>query len=158
MAIDNDPIHGHAGHGQGGAHLGASSAREQAPLTTLLGQLMDGFRDLFRGEIALAKAEMSEKVSRLGTSAAAVAVGGILLLAGLLVLLDAVVWAIAEFVDHWVAALVVGLAVLGIGYMVLRTGLKSFQAGNLVPNRTVGSIKEDVRFAREQVRDQVRSR
>ena len=61
---------------------------------TLIGLFSDLWREtsaLFRAEAELAKAELSEKVTQIQTAIISLAVGGAILLAAILFLLDAVV-------------------------------------------------------------------
>lgn len=124
--------------------------------------LMSLFSDLWREtsalvhqEAELAKAEMSEKVSQLGTGAAAIAVGGAILFAGLLVLLAAAVGALYMMLDTdhrvWLAPLIVGVVVVVIGFIALAKGRKELKAGNLAPNRTLDSMRDNAQLVKGHV-------
>lgn len=106
---------------------------------------------LFRQEVALAKAELAEKLSRFGAGAAEIAVGGLLLYAGLLALMAAAVLGLARVVPDWAAALIVGVVVMAIGGGLLLKGRRDVEPAHLVPDRTLRTLREDAQWAREQM-------
>lgn len=119
----------------------------------LFTQLVDQMSFLFRKEIELAKAEVSQKASRIGGGAVKMAIGGVLMIPALVILLEAVVaWlAVADIPPHW-GALIVGLIVAIIGYVLIRSGLNAAKAANLTPRRTADQLQRDVAVVKEQVR------
>ncbi|MBB5695295.1 phage holin family protein [Muricoccus pecuniae] len=120
----------------------------------LLGDLVDQTSTLVRKEVQLARAEIGEKVTIAGAAAGAIAVGAFLLLASLIVLLQAAVAALVEYagLSATVSALIVAVAVALIGYIVLRGGLSRLKASNLTPDRTVTQLSRDAGVVKEQVR------
>jgi apolipoprotein N-acyltransferase len=120
----------------------------------LLGDLVDQTSTLVRKEVQLARAEIGEKVSVVGTATSSLAIGGVLLLGALVVLLQAAVAFLVEFVhlSATVSALIVAVIVAVIGYVVLRGGLNRIKASNLTPDRTVTQLSRDAEVAKEQVR------
>ncbi len=121
-------------------------------LKGLMADLGGNIATLFRKEIQLARAETAEKIGQAGTAVAAIAAGGILALAALLVLLQALVVAIAEAgVPPAVAALIVGAVVALIAYALVYKGLRDLKASNLAPNRTVDALKRDAHVVEEQM-------
>jgi len=120
--------------------------------------LRDLFADLFRDlaglvqkEIQLAKRELSEKASQLGIGIAAIAAGGLLAFCGLLVLLDALVLKLSDFVSPALAALIVGGTVAAIGIFLMLRGKSNLSAGNLVPSRTAESLRRDTELVRDRL-------
>jgi len=121
-------------------------------LRDLVADLGNSIATLFRKEIQLARAETAEKIGQAGTAVASIAAGGILALAALLVLLQALVVAIAEAgVPPALAALIVGAVVALIAYVLVHKGLRDLKAGSLAPNRTVDALKTDAHVAKEQM-------
>jgi len=107
---------------------------------------------LIRQELALLKAELHEKFSRAGQGATALAAGALIAYSGWLVLLAAAVFGLAEVLPTWLATLIVGLAVLGIGAALLLVGKNRFEAGSLTPERTLRTLREDQAWLRERLR------
>lgn len=137
----------------------ASYPNTQGQGRSLVGLFSDLFREtstLVHEEAQLAKAEISEKVSQLGTGVAAIAAGGAILFAGFIVLLFAAVNALAMFLppEHaaWLAPLIIGLIVMIAGYISLSKGRKEFKAESLKPSRTMESLRRDTQLVKEHLK------
>ncbi len=85
----------------------------------------------------LLRAELSEKMTKVGGLATEVLAGAICILAGLMVLLQALVIALANagLGAGW-ASLLVGIVVAGLGAILIRNGTANFSAAELTPERT----------------------
>jgi hypothetical protein len=126
---------------------------------SLIGLFSDLWREtqtLVHQEAELAKAEISEKVSQVTTGAGEVAAGGAILFAGFIVLLFAAVGALELLLptEHaiWLAPLIVGLIVMIVGYIVFARGRKQMKPQSLTPQRTLESLQQDARLAKEHVK------
>lgn len=130
--------------------------REGRSLIALFSDLWRETSALVHNEAELAKAEMSEKVSQVGTGVAAIAIGGAIVFAGFIVLLLAAVNGLALMLppEHagWLAPLIVGLAVIVLGFIALGTGRHELKATNLKPARTMDSLRRDGELVKEHVR------
>lgn len=128
-------------------------AREDRSLPSLISDLTQETYTLVRKEVALAKAEMSQKVSQLGSGIASLAVGGAIAFAGVLLLLWAIVNSLAQVLPPdkaaWLSPLIVGGIVAVIGVILLMKGKSSLDAHNLVPQRTLNSLQRDKNLAKE---------
>lgn len=114
----------------------------EQPLSDLFRDLMHETKILIQQEIQLLKLEMSQKAAQAGKDVAFIAVGGALAYAGLLVLLIAATLALALVIPGWASALIVGLAVAGIGYALIQKGISDLKNINPAPQKTIDSIKE----------------
>jgi hypothetical protein len=128
--------------------------REERSLGELFGQLSQDMSLLFRQEIQLARAEMSEKISRLTTNLVSVIGGGFVAYVGALAIVAALILALHELANiaPWVSALIVGAVFAIAGYLMLNRGLKELKRVDLTPRRTVENIKEDVQAIKDDVR------
>jgi hypothetical protein len=118
----------------------------------LLGDLTQSVTTLFRTEIELARVETSEKISQAGVAAGAIAGGGILALAALIVLLQALVIALTELgLAPALSALIVGGVVAIIAFALIYKGMNDLKASNLAPNRTLEALRRDAHMVKEQV-------
>ena len=127
--------------------------RPERGVAELFGQLSQDMTMLVRQEVQLARAEMSEKLSRLTANLVSVIAGGFVAYVGALALVAALILALNDLanISPWVSALIVG-AVLGIaGYAMLRRGLGELKRVDLAPRRTVENIKDDVQAIRNDV-------
>jgi fatty acid desaturase len=121
-------------------------------IAALLSDLANETILLVRQEIALLKAELREKFGRMGQGATAVGVGAVLAFSGWLVLLACAVLGLATVVQPWLAALIVAVVVLAIAGILLLIGKKRLEADNLVPRRTLQTLREDEEWLRERMR------
>jgi len=121
-------------------------------IAVLLSDLASETILLVRQEIALLKAELHEKFSRVGQGATAVGVGAAFAFSGWLVLLACAVLALATVLQPWLAALIVAIVVLAIGGILLLVGKKRLDADNLVPRRTMRTLREDEEWIKERMR------
>lgn len=129
-------------------------ATEARSVGDLLGDMVTQLSTLFRKEVQLARAEMSEKVSEAGGSIPGIAGGGALAFGGLVLLLMAAAAGIArllEIAPGW-GMLIVGVLAAVIGYALIRGGLSKLKATNLTPHRTAEQLARDAQAAKEQVR------
>jgi len=104
-------------------------------------------------EVALARTEMTEKAAQVGKDVAYLAVGGLVAYAGLLAIIAAVILVLAaNGVPLWGSALIVGLVVAAIGYVLVRQSLASLKRQDFAPRQTLETLKEDTQWAKEQIR------
>ncbi|MEZ4601095.1 MAG: phage holin family protein [Syntrophotaleaceae bacterium] len=126
--------------------------RDDRSLANLFSELSREMTSLVRHEVALAKSEMSEKAHQAKTGITSLAVGGMVVFASIIVLLFSAVYALAQVLEPWLAALIVGLIVLVIGVIMLQKGRSNLKARNLVPQRTMDTMREDKSFAKHHIR------
>lgn len=125
--------------------------RDDRSLGQILRDLREETTQLLRQEVDLAKTEMSEKMSRLGTNMGSVATGGAVLFAGALVLLAALTLGLialfSQFMDRdvamWLAPLLVGGILAGVGYGMVKKALQALKQEGIAPQRTTQSLKEN---------------
>jgi hypothetical protein len=129
-----------------------STAPHERSVAGLFGQLARETSRLIRQEIALARAEVLDRLGQLGTGAAELAIGGVLAFAGFLVLLASAVLGLSNVLPAWLAALIVGVVVLAIGGFFVLKGRRDVEPANLVPRRTLRTLRDDAEWAKEQMR------
>lgn len=126
----------------------------------LIRELRDESTRLFRQEVALAKVEVTDKASKAGRNVGYLAVGGMVAYAGGIILLLAgvvglYVGLVALGMSHatagWLAPLVVGLVVAGIGYSMIQKALVTLKHESLTPERTVETLQENKNWIKEKV-------
>jgi hypothetical protein len=120
-----------------------SDIRDRETAIGLLRRLMDEVATLFRQEVELATVEVTGALTRLATGVISVLSGGMVLFAGILVLLASAVLALAQVVEPWLAALIVGGAVSLLGIVMLLVGRKALDASELKPKKSVESLRQD---------------
>ena len=127
-------------------------AKEERSLGDLFAELAGETGTLVRQEVALAQAEMTHKAARIGKSVGYLVVGGavaenavaLAIIAGIIVLL-------ATFIPAWLSALLVGLVISGVGYFMISSVLAKLRKTDPVPRNTLETIKEDVKWLKNEV-------
>jgi MFS family permease len=131
-----------------------SQANHDSSLADLARQLSNQTTELVRHEVELAKAELRVKGKRAGVGAGMFGGAGALGLYALGALTAAIIAGIAEALPVWASALIVAAlygAVAGI--LALRGKKKVQQATPPLPERTVQSVKEDVRYTKQRAQE-----
>lgn len=118
--------------------------RDAATLTELLAKLTGDLATLVRQESELIRTEFGEKLHAGGRAVGEVAAGGVLLLAALLVLLQALVLALSKVMDPLWASVIVGVAVAAAGFGLIRAGMKLMSPEHLSPDRSARQLKKSV--------------
>jgi Putative Actinobacterial Holin-X, holin superfamily III len=126
--------------------------RDDRSLGELFSELAQETTTLVRHEVSLAKAEMGEKASRAGKHVGFLAAGGAVAYAGLLAILAGVIILLNAVMPLWVAALLVGLVVAAVGYFLVRRGLDALKREDFAPRQTMETLKEDQQWAKDQTR------
>lgn len=129
---------------------------QRRPLARLFSDLWRESTTLIRNEAELAKAEISEKVSAMGTGIASFTMGGAVMFAGFLLVLFAVASALAQVLPteqaSWLAPLIVGATVLFVGWILLAVGRSKIKTESLKPSRIARSFRRDAEVVKEQIK------
>lgn len=118
---------------------------------TLIKDLITHVTELFRKEMLLLRAELNEKGNQVMTAVGMIAAALVLAITALNVLAAALVSALAEFMAGGWAALIVGVVLALIAWMMVSGGMKSLKTANLTPRRTADSLSRDAAMAKERV-------
>ncbi len=127
-------------------------------LGALIKEMRDEVMILFRQEVALARTEVSEKMSHAMRNIMVILGGALLAFAGLTVLLiaaghgvtAALMAAGMEANALWLGPLIVGALVVIIGAMMAMSAKKKLQEESLVPEQTVQSLKENKEWVKSK--------
>lgn len=118
-------------------------------LGDLLGGLASDVQELVRGEIALGRAEVEQKVDRVIMAAIWVLGGALLGFAGLVVVLEGIAAILALVMPVWAASLVVGVIIVAIGAAFAKSGLAMLSLKTLTPDRTAANLQKDAQLLKE---------
>lgn len=118
-------------------------SKQSLSLGELFGKLSTDMSFLVRQEIELAKTEMTEKATKAGKNVGFLIAGAAVAYTGALVLLAAATIALGQFIEMWLAALIIGLIVTAIGTFLMQKGITTLQEMEVTPQKTVESLKED---------------
>lgn len=129
-------------------------------IPSLLRDLRDESSTLLRQEVALAKTEMKENVTRMGAHVAHIAVGGFVAYAGVIVLLIGIGHLLGalliragldEQVSQWLAPSIVGLIVAIIGWVMVSKAKNAMTHDDLAPKQTIDSLRENKEWAQSKM-------
>ena len=108
----------------------------------LLKQLAGQGSHLAEQQMALVKAEIRESTQELKTAIGAMAGAAVVGLAGLGVLLMGLAYLLGAAIDNvGLATLIVGIAALGLAYVLYRSGAAKMSATHLSPDRTQRTLQ-----------------
>jgi hypothetical protein len=116
---------------------------DEQPIGVLIKQIAEDSSLLVHQEVALAKAELTEKATRYGVAGVTLALASVFGLVTLAAAVTAAIAAVALVLPIWAAGLVVmGFGALIAGLLALVALGRIRRAGSVVPERTVRSVKE----------------
>lgn len=116
----------------------------------LVGTLSEKLSQLVRDEIRLAKAELAAKAKTAGTGAGLLGAAAFFGFFAFGALVATAILGLAEVVEPWLAALVVGVLLLLVAGALALAGRKALQTtGSPVPSRAQANLKADVAAVKE---------
>lgn len=118
---------------------------------SLLSELVREVTELFRQELRLARAETGEKFVQVQSGAISLLAGFLIAFVALIVLAQAMVIGLSNFVEPWLAAVIVAVVLAIIGLFLVKAGQSSLKPDNLVPERTIRTIRDDKDMLVEKV-------
>jgi uncharacterized membrane protein YqjE len=129
-----------------------ATADHQQPSTgELVKRLSEQVSVLVRDELKLAQLEMTRKGKQAGIGAGILGGSGLIALYGVACLLACAILGLSRVLEPWLAALIVGAALLlvsGVAALLGKARLK--KAAPLVPAQATDSVKADVKEIRER--------
>jgi hypothetical protein len=120
-----------------------AEVEQRATLRGLFNDLANEISSLFRQEVALMRAETTESITHARSGISWMAAGGVIAFAAVIVLLMAAVYGLSELMHPGWAALIVGVVALVVGLIALSVGRNHLKAKNMMPSRTVESLRRD---------------
>jgi fatty acid desaturase len=127
-------------------------SKQEPSVGQLFADLSREMTTLVRQEIALATTEMGRKVSRVGRDVGFLALGGAVAYAAFLAIVAAAILLLGAVLPGWLAALIVGVVVAAVGYLLVHNGLAALKREDLAPHQTIDTLKEDLAWAKDQTK------
>jgi uncharacterized membrane protein YqjE len=125
----------------------------ERPFGELLKQLSEETTRLVHQELELAKAELTQKGRQAGMGAGLFGAAGAIGFLALAALTTCVILALDAVMPAWLAALLVAVVYAAVAaVLVMRGRAKVRQAVPPVPEQTIETVKEDVQWAKTQMR------
>jgi uncharacterized membrane protein YqjE len=130
-----------------GQHVSGGPGQEDLSTGELVSQLSEQTTRLIRDELRLAQLELTAKGKRAGAGAGLFGGAGVLALYGVGCLIAAVILALAGPVPDWLAALIVGAALLAVAGLAALMGKKEISSATPpVPQEAVAGLKQDAQM------------
>lgn len=127
------------------------STFEQRRLGDLLRNAATDLVALVRGEMALARSEAKDSMRQVVVAVVSLLTGALVAFAALLVLLQALVLVLSNYMWDWVASILVAVVVAIVGFVLIRKGEADLTAAQLAPTRTAENLRRDANLLKEQV-------
>lgn len=135
------------------------TVKDDRSIGQLLKELTHETSTLLKQEVDLAKTEMSEKASRVGTNLGHVAVGGAVAFLGAIALLLFAVYGLTSLLDQfmplgvavWLAPLIIGAILAGVGYSMIKKALETLKRESVAPKKTTQSLQENKEWLKEKI-------
>jgi uncharacterized membrane protein YqjE len=124
----------------------------QRSVADVLQDIVGNLQQIIRSELRLARAELKEKADRAAKPATTLAAGAILGFYGIGFLLLAIVYALSLALSVWLAALIVSAVLIVAAAILVATGRNKLKQIQPVPEKTVETMKENVQWAKDQIR------
>jgi|SRR6185437_8605303 uncharacterized membrane protein YqjE len=126
-------------------------ATEARTIADVLQDIVGNVQEIVRSEMRLAKGELQDQLSKVKAAAPLLLITiGAALLAGFF-LAWAALYALVLVLPMWAAALVVALALGSVGIIAMTMGLSALMPLR-PPVQTINSVKENMQWAKQQVK------
>jgi hypothetical protein len=132
--------------------MNENRAMENKPLGDLFGDLAGEVSELVRKEVALAKLEIGQKAKHVGKNVGYLVVGGAVAYAAMLAVLAGIIMLLDKVMPNWGAALVVGVVVGVVGWLLIGKARAALEATDMTPQQTVETLKEDAAWVKQQIK------
>jgi VIT1/CCC1 family predicted Fe2+/Mn2+ transporter len=121
----------------------------ERPIGEVAKELTSDLSLLMRQEIELAKAEMTQKGRTAAPGLGMFGGAGVVALCAAGAITAFLVLVFSLFLSDWLAALIVGVVLAAVAYVLARQGKERVaEAGKPVPEQTIETVKEDVEWAK----------
>jgi hypothetical protein len=118
----------------------------------VLQDIVGNIQEIIRSEFRLAKAEVKQEAAKAKAPVVMSIVGGAIGMYAIGFLLLTAMLAMATVMTMWLAALIVGAALAVISIAMITKATARLKHVNAVPERTVETLKENVQWAKDQIK------
>jgi hypothetical protein len=137
--------------------MAAHNGQPDRPVGELMGELAEQTSTLVKQELALARAELTDKGRTAGVGIGLVGGGGGLALFAFGALTAALILLLDQAMAAWLGALLVAVVYAAVAAVLAMRGKERIEESTPpVPKQTVETLKEDVEWAKTQTRSDSR--
>jgi len=134
------------------SRMNEDRALENRSLGDLFAELANETGTLVRQEVALAKAEVTQKAKQVAKNVGYLLIGGAIAYAAFLAFIASLIMLLAKVMPQWGATLLVGVLIAGLGWLLIGKALSALQQTEVTPRHTVNTLKEDATWLKEQIK------
>jgi uncharacterized membrane protein YqjE len=121
-------------------------------ISVVLQDIVRNIQDIVRSEVRLAKAEIREELTKTRSASLLFAVGAVSAIFSVLFFLLTVVYALSLVIPAWSAAFCVATGIGIVAGVTAIAGVRRFKTINAAAPKTVASMKENVEWAKKQIK------
>jgi hypothetical protein len=130
-----------------------AEGRDDRSLGELFADLASQTGTLVRQELRQAGTEISQRATGVGKDIGVLAAGAVVLHAAFLAIVAAIILGLADLgLSWWVAALLVGLVLAGVGYVLVGRARSAITRADVLPRHTMEQVREDQEWAKDQIK------
>ena len=137
---------------QGGNGSVGGVGEERRPIGQILASVVGGFGILARKHVELAKIEAAEAVSVRGKGAGMMAGAAVVAMYAIGFLFAAGAAALALVLPVWAAILIVAALMFLVAWVLVMLGRRTIKSAPAPAERTQEALKEDMRWAKQQIK------
>src|SRR5690606_14015823 len=118
----------------------------------LFAELASEIGVLIRQELRQAGTEVGQRASGVGKDVGVLVAGAVVIHAALLAVVAAAIIGLADLgLSWWLAALIVGIVLAGLGYALVQRARSAIQRADILPRHTMENLREDQEWAKDQI-------
>ncbi|MFO0993847.1 MAG: phage holin family protein [Hyphomicrobiales bacterium] len=122
------------------------------PIVHLLTDIINEVTGLMQAELRLVRVELNEKIGKLASGGVMIGAGAVCLIAGLTIAFLALTeWLVVVGLPREAALTLVAMAALAIGALIAARGVQSIKSTELVPERSLHRVRQDLNIIKEHV-------
>jgi predicted ABC-type sugar transport system permease subunit len=110
---------------------------------------------LLQQELRLARQETIENLTPAAQGGGMILAGGVAAAVGSRYVSDAIVRLLATMMPHWLASLIFGAGLTAGGLVLMRRGSAEIKNIDLVPEKTINSLREDTAWLLRQIKSRL---
>ncbi len=127
--------------------------REREGWGVMLEKLSTDMTNLWERQSRLISTEINEKVTILKGASGAMVVGGSLMFVGVFCLAATAILALCLVVQPWIAAAIVTVVLMAIGFIMVKGAQKKLAGKGLVPNQSIEAIGQIKNTFQERIHE-----
>ena len=124
---------------------------QERSISDLLQDILRNIQEIVRSEVRLARSELGDEFTKVKASAPLFVIGSVAGLLAAFFLAWAAFYALSLVVPMWGAALIIAGVLAIVGGGTFSAGMKALQRIH-PPEQTIASVKENVQWAKQQVK------